>query len=313
MRTFLIGAGAPFPDMMEKHVVERRMCQAVAGFRPDLILVLFGHRLSPKTVRALRRVHAGPIAGWCQDQTITLGRPHLLAQATIRSSSSTTTWSACSANMRAFRFTTCTRPAIRGSTGACHVHVDFIVNGVDTGRVGMLDGESPGWILAGFVPRAVGLTQPDAFLVQRSNRELGLSASRAIFVPTIQLGDRYWNFGMLGALLDTAAIRVVFGKLSVVLDAARLTLPRFMVFIFGTYYLAIQFEDRVTPQYTIFVCLVLLACFANLVMQQLRVVWTRANGSLPQTLASAAQSSAGASPAGTVPTKLHVVSRRLAT
>ena len=57
---------------------ERRLVEAVTGFRPDLILVLLGNALSPKTVARVRKTFKGPVACWCQDALTSIGRQYLI-------------------------------------------------------------------------------------------------------------------------------------------------------------------------------------------------------------------------------------------
>jgi spore maturation protein CgeB len=60
---------------------EPGILRAAAEFAPDVILVLLGNQLSPKTVEALRKTSRVPIVCWCQDQLSTLGRQYLLGAA----------------------------------------------------------------------------------------------------------------------------------------------------------------------------------------------------------------------------------------
>lgn len=57
---------------------ERQLVNRVARFAPDLILVLLGNQLSPKSVARLRQTTKAPIVCWCQDHLVTLGRQYLL-------------------------------------------------------------------------------------------------------------------------------------------------------------------------------------------------------------------------------------------
>jgi spore maturation protein CgeB len=57
---------------------ERRLLRAAAELQPDVILVLLGSHLSPKTVAALRKISRAPIVCWCQDQLSTMGRQYML-------------------------------------------------------------------------------------------------------------------------------------------------------------------------------------------------------------------------------------------
>lgn len=57
---------------------ERQIVDGVARFAPEIVLVILGNALSPKTVSLMRRVTRAPIVCWCQDQMTTLGRQFLI-------------------------------------------------------------------------------------------------------------------------------------------------------------------------------------------------------------------------------------------
>jgi spore maturation protein CgeB len=57
---------------------ERRLLRAAAELQPELVLVLLGSYLSPKTVAALRKISRAPVVCWCQDQLSTMGRQYML-------------------------------------------------------------------------------------------------------------------------------------------------------------------------------------------------------------------------------------------
>ncbi len=57
---------------------EKRFIRSVARFAPDLILVIMGNQVSPKTIQRVRTATRAPIVCWCQDQMTTLGRQYLL-------------------------------------------------------------------------------------------------------------------------------------------------------------------------------------------------------------------------------------------
>jgi spore maturation protein CgeB len=59
-------------------LIERRLLAQAQAFAPDLVLVIMGNQLSPKTVAKLRQRLKAPIVCWCQDHLGTLGRQHLL-------------------------------------------------------------------------------------------------------------------------------------------------------------------------------------------------------------------------------------------
>ncbi|HEV2700867.1 MAG TPA: glycosyltransferase [Steroidobacteraceae bacterium] len=58
---------------------EKELLSAVRGFQPTLVLVIQGSQLSPKTLAKLRTVTQAPMACWCQDPLIALGRQFMLA------------------------------------------------------------------------------------------------------------------------------------------------------------------------------------------------------------------------------------------
>lgn len=61
-----------------ERLIERRLMSVVERFEPQLILVILGNQLSPKTVQQLRSRTRAPLVCWCQDQMTTLGRQYLL-------------------------------------------------------------------------------------------------------------------------------------------------------------------------------------------------------------------------------------------
>lgn len=139
------------------------------------------------------------------------------------------------------------------------IYIDIIVAGTDSGRVGRLGGESLLWIVESFVPRFLWPEKPDISIGQRFNHEFHLSESQYTFVPTTQLGELYWNFGMPGVLGGMLLVGAIFGQLSrALLDPSGITIPRFMTLLMSTYFLVFRFEDIIATQYTIFVRLMIL-------------------------------------------------------
>jgi spore maturation protein CgeB len=61
-----------------ERLVERRLFATIERLQPELILVILGSQLSPKTVQLLRARSQAPIVCWCQDSMTTLGRQYLL-------------------------------------------------------------------------------------------------------------------------------------------------------------------------------------------------------------------------------------------
>ena len=61
-----------------ERLAERALLRALAEFAPDLVLVLHGNMLSPKTMELMRKAFSGRIVCWCQDSLITMGRQYLI-------------------------------------------------------------------------------------------------------------------------------------------------------------------------------------------------------------------------------------------
>ena len=61
-----------------ERLLEKRLFQQIKNTKPDLIMVLLGTYLSPKTVQRLRIIHNGPIVCWCQDSLVNMGRQYLI-------------------------------------------------------------------------------------------------------------------------------------------------------------------------------------------------------------------------------------------
>jgi spore maturation protein CgeB len=61
-----------------ERLLEPRLLAAVDRFGPEMILVILGSQVSPKTIERIRARTCIPIVCWCQDQMTTLGRQYLL-------------------------------------------------------------------------------------------------------------------------------------------------------------------------------------------------------------------------------------------
>ncbi len=61
-----------------ERLYERRLLECVERLAPELILVVLGNQLSPKTVALLRQRSPAPIVCWCQDQMTTIGRQYVI-------------------------------------------------------------------------------------------------------------------------------------------------------------------------------------------------------------------------------------------
>jgi spore maturation protein CgeB len=74
----LLRKAAEFALREPERLAEPRLLRLCASFAPDLVLVLLGSQLSPKTIERMRGVIQAPIVCWCQDQMTTLGRQYLI-------------------------------------------------------------------------------------------------------------------------------------------------------------------------------------------------------------------------------------------
>lgn len=58
---------------------DKKIISRVDAYSPDLIVVLLGNFISPKTIKSIRAISNAPIVCWCQDQLSTLGRQFVLS------------------------------------------------------------------------------------------------------------------------------------------------------------------------------------------------------------------------------------------
>jgi hypothetical protein len=152
------------------------------------------------------------------------------------------------------------------------IYVDIIVAGTDSGRVRRLDGESIGWFFESFIPRFLWAEKPDISIGQLFNHEFSLSESQFTFVPTTELGELYWNYGMPGAIIGMMVIGLIFAQLGgALLDQSAMTVSRFMMLLMSTYFLAVRFEGNIALQYSTFLRLVILIWVADRLLRLLGV------------------------------------------
>jgi hypothetical protein len=139
------------------------------------------------------------------------------------------------------------------------VYVDIIVDGTDSGRVPFLAGETLTLFFKTFVPKMFWPDKPESSTGRMFNLAFHLSESKFTYVPTTQLGDLYWNFGMPGVVVGMLCIGMMIGYLASTFSVGlAITLPRFLVLLLATYLLAIRFEGNIALQYSTFLRLVFL-------------------------------------------------------
>jgi spore maturation protein CgeB len=62
-----------------ERLIERGLCRKIDEVSPEIILVVLGSQLSPKTMAVIRKRTTARIVCWCQDHMTTLGRQFLVA------------------------------------------------------------------------------------------------------------------------------------------------------------------------------------------------------------------------------------------
>jgi hypothetical protein len=144
------------------------------------------------------------------------------------------------------------------------IYVDIIVNGTDSGQVDFRKGDTLFLLLQSFIPRMFWPEKPNISIGQLFNHEFQLSESKFTYVPTTQLGELYWNFGMTSVILGMMCIGMVFGYIASLSSVGMaMTLPKFLVLMLATYYLAVSFEGNIANEYSVFIRLVILVALIN--------------------------------------------------
>jgi len=138
-------------------------------------------------------------------------------------------------------------------------YVDIITTGTDSGKQPFLYGKTLSTFFASWIPRMFWPEKPDISTGQMFNRAFKLSASRLTMVPTTIPGELYWNFAMPGVIIGMFVIGMIFGSISsAVSGGSGMTLPRFLILLLATYFLAMRIEGNVATQYSTFLRLVIL-------------------------------------------------------
>ena len=101
--------------------------------------------------------------------------------------------------------------------------------------------------------------KPDISTGQMFNRAFKLSASRLTMVPTTIPGELYWNFAMPGVILGMFVIGMIFGSITAAAgDGFNMTLPRFLMLLLATYFLAMRLEGNVATGFSTFLRLLII-------------------------------------------------------
>jgi hypothetical protein len=101
-----------------------------------------------------------------------------------------------------------------------------------------------------FVPRMWWPEKPDLSTGQLFNRTFHLSESELTYIPSTQLGEFYWNFGLLGVIVGMLMSGFMIGVVNRSLDlSAQITAPRFVAFLASVYYLVLLMGGSVALPY----------------------------------------------------------------
>lgn len=174
-------------------------------------------------------------------------------------------------------------------------YVDIITTGTKSGKVDFLYGETLTTFFASWIPRVFWPEKPDISTGQMFNRAFGLSASPLTMVPTTIPGELYWNFSMPGVIVGMFLIGMFFGLISAgVSHGASITLPRFLVLLLATYFLAIRLEGNIATQFSIFLRLALLVWLIDKLYRS--IGWSRRVRAVPVASKRPVPSSGGAPP-----------------
>ncbi len=132
----------------------------------------------------------------------------------------------------------------------CRKYVDIITANVGEG-VPYQDGATILAFLYTFVPKMFWEDKPELALGQLMNKTFRLSASSKTFVPTTQLGELYWNYGLTGGLVGMFLIGMllaVIGRYCAL--GSNATVGKFLVVLVAAYLIGLRFEDAIAADYS---------------------------------------------------------------
>lgn len=151
-------------------------------------------------------------------------------------------------------------------------YVEIITQQTGT-RVPYLRGQTVSLYFYAFVPRMLWPDKPQISTGQLMNRTFRLSASPLTFVPSTQLGEFYWNFGISGVVLGMSFIGMLLAMINgIFLSGARASTVGMLVILVAFYFLVMRFESGFASQYNQFTRVVLLIGLMAFVFN--RLGWT---------------------------------------
>jgi hypothetical protein len=143
--------------------------------------------------------------------------------------------------------------------------VEIIVNkaGVD---VPFRNGETMEPLLYAFVPRLIWDSKPGLNAAQQFNRTFHLSDDADTYISPSFLGEMYWNFGWLGAMVGMAIFGVTIGLVAATCDLSRgHTLTRVLMILLTFVILLVHFEGTIAVEVVVWVRSVLMVMLLHLV------------------------------------------------
>ncbi len=132
----------------------------------------------------------------------------------------------------------------------CRKYIDMITKDVGN-RVPYQDGETILALLYTFVPKMFWEDKPDLALGKMMNRVFRVSPSPYNWVPSTQLGELYWNYGLTGGLVGMFIIGVllaVIGRYCAL--GSNPTVGKFLVVLTAAYLIGLRFEDCIAVDYS---------------------------------------------------------------
>ncbi|MDF1553820.1 MAG: hypothetical protein P1P84_12190 [Deferrisomatales bacterium] len=155
-------------------------------------------------------------------------------------------------------------------------YVEIITQKVGHG-VKFLNGETLNLYFYSFIPGALWKNKPQISTGQLMNRTFKLSASQETYVPTTQLGEFYWNFGVPGVLFGMSFVGMFLALVNgVFLSGKGASTVGMLVIMVAFYFLIMRFESGFASQYNQFTRVVVLVGLMAVVFS--RLGWTVKSG-----------------------------------
>jgi hypothetical protein len=149
----------------------------------------------------------------------------------------------------------------------CRKYIDIITANVGT-RVRYQEGNTLLYFFYSFVPRALWENKPLISVGQLFNHEFKLSESRLTFVPTTQVGELYWNFGLIAVLVGMFLIGAVLAFIGRSCSLGNYaTVTRYLVLLVTAYVVGLRFEDGIAVTYSKLIRMLLMISVIDFIMR----------------------------------------------